>query len=504
VAITPAGSDIDDRLGSRVSLVTLGCARNEVDSSEIAARLAGGGYHLVGDGAAADVVVVNTCAFVASAKKDSIDTVLAAADTGARVVAVGCLAERYGNELAAALPEADAVLGFDAYPDLAVLLGDVLAGHRPVSHVPVDRRTLLPISPTSRPAAAAAVSVPGHGAPFAAIGSDTAGPASGPVLMRKLLHAGPVAPLKIASGCDRRCTFCAIPAFRGSFVSRPADDILAEAHWLAGQGVREIVLVSENSTSYGKDLAGTDQLERLLAALAQVPGVVRVRLSYLQPAETRPSLVSAIAELAGVADYYDMSFQHGSETVLRRMKRFGSKNSFLGLTAQIRAAAPQAGIRSNVIVGFPGETVAELAELEAFLIGARMDAVGVFGYSDEDGTAALGLPGKIGQDEIDERVERVTSLVEELTSQRAEDRIGTEVVVLVDDLTDGVVGRAEHQAPEVDGSTTLTGGQGVLLGDLVRARVLGTDGIDLIAEPLQVLPAPMPAGGADGRRGALR
>nr|WP_255498027.1 30S ribosomal protein S12 methylthiotransferase RimO [Nakamurella sp. PAMC28650] len=479
------------RPGSRVSLITLGCARNEVDSSEIAGRLAGGGYELVEDGAPADVIVVNTCAFVASAKKDSIDTVLAAADTGAKVVAVGCLAERYGKELAQALPEADAVLGFDSYPDLADLLGDVLDGHRPVSHVPVDRRTLLPISPTSRPAAAGRVSVPGH----STRSGDTDGPASGPVLVRKLLHAGPVAPLKIASGCDRRCTFCAIPAFRGSFVSRPVGEIVAEANWLAGQGVREIVLVSENSTSYGKDLPGERALEAMLAELAQVPGIVRVRLSYLQPAETKPSLVTAIAHLAGVADYYDMSFQHASETVLRRMKRFGSKDSFLGLTAQIRAAAPEAGIRSNVIVGFPGETAAELAELTEFLLGARMDAVGVFGYSDEDGTAALDLPNKIDQDEIDERVERITSLVEELTSQRAEDRIGTEVSVLVDDLSDGVVGRGEHQAPEVDGSTTLIGAEGVLLGDVVRATVVGTDGIDLIAELIEVAPRPAPAGG---------
>ncbi len=482
----------------RVSLITLGCARNEVDSSEIAGRLAGGGYQLVEDGAPADVIVVNTCAFVASAKKDSIDTVLAAADTGAKVVAVGCLAERYGNELADALPEADAVLGFDSYPDLAALLGDVIGGHRPASHVPVDRRTLLPISPTSRPAVAGSLSVPGHSTTDR---RDTPGPASGPVLVRKLLHAGPVAPLKIASGCDRRCTFCAIPAFRGSFVSRPESEIIAEARWLAGQGVREIVLVSENSTSYGKDLPGERQLERLLGALTAVPGIVRVRLSYLQPAETKASLVSAIAGLHGVADYYDMSFQHASETLLRRMKRFGSKDSFLALTDQIRAAAPAAGIRSNVIVGFPGETAAELADLEAFLIGARLDAVGVFGYSDEDGTSALDLPGKIDGDEIAERVERITSLVEELTCQRAEDRIGTELVVLVDDLTDGVAGRGAHQAPEVDGNTTLLDAEGVLLGDLARARVVGTDGIDLIAEVLEVLPAPRPADGVDGLRG---
>lgn len=471
----------------RVSLLTLGCARNEVDSSEIAGRLAGGGYQLVSDDSPADVVVVNTCAFVASAKKDSIDTLLAAADTGAKVVAVGCLAERYGKELAAELPEADAVLGFDAYPDLAALLGDVIDGHRPASHTPVDRRTLLPISPVARPDASHGVSVPGH--THAPVGPQ---PASGPTLVRKLLHSGPVAPLKIASGCDRRCTFCAIPAFRGSFISRAADEIVAEAHWLAGQGVREIVLVSENSTSYGKDLPGEGLLEQLLEDLAAVPGLTRVRLSYLQPAETRPSLVRAIALTPGVADYYDMSFQHASEPVLRRMRRFGNRTSFLGLIDQIRAVAPEAGIRSNFIVGFPGETEADFDELCAFLIAARLDAVGVFGYSDEDGTAAEGFTDKLDDEVVADRVERLTMLVDELVAQRAEDRIGTEVVVLVETPGATPVGRAGHQAPEVDGSTTLTDGTGVELGDLVRARVVGTDGVDLVAAPIERLAPPDP------------
>ncbi|MEP6980730.1 MAG: 30S ribosomal protein S12 methylthiotransferase RimO [Nakamurella sp.] len=471
----------------RVSLLTLGCARNEVDSSEIAGRLVGGGYELVADDRPADVVVVNTCAFVASAKKDSIDTLLAAADTGAKVVAVGCLAERYGEELAAELPEADAVLGFDAYPDLAALLGDVIDGHRPASHTPVDRRTLLPISPVARPNAANSVSVPGH--THAPVGPQ---PASGPTLVRKLLHSGPVAPLKIASGCDRRCTFCAIPAFRGSFISRTAAEIVGEAHWLAGQGVREVVLVSENSTSYGKDLPGDGLLEQLLADLAAVPGLTRVRLSYLQPAETRPSLVRAIARTPGVADYYDMSFQHASEPVLRRMRRFGNRTSFLGLIDQIRAVAPEAGIRSNFIVGFPGETEADFEELCAFLIAARLDAVGVFGYSDEDGTAAEEFTDKLDDEIVSDRVERLTVLVDELVAQRAEDRIGTEVVVLVETTGEAPVGRAGHQAPEVDGNTSLTEGSGLELGDLVRARVIGTDGVDLVAEPIERLAPPDP------------
>ncbi len=466
----------------RVSLLTLGCARNEVDSSEIAGRLAAGGYLLVDAAEQADVVVVNTCGFIAGAKKDSIDTVLSAADTGAKVVAVGCLAERYGSELAEALPEADAVLGFDAYPDLPGLLADVLAGNRPPAHTPVDRRTLLPISPVERPAAAGRIAVPGHAA-----AATPAGIAGGPVLLRRLLKSGPVAPLKIASGCDRRCTFCAIPSFRGAFVSRRADEIVAEAAWLAEQGIREVVLVSENTTSYGKDLPGAGHLEHLLRSLADVAGIDRVRLSYLQPAETREGLIRAIAETGAVADYFDMSFQHASGAVLRRMRRFGSAASFSALLGRIRAAAPEAGVRTNVIVGFPGETEEDLAELEAFLTDARLDAIGIFGYSDEDGTAAAELPGKVDPDEIDERVERLSTLAEVLTAQRAEDRIGSSLVVLVDEVDGQVCGRGEHQAPVVDGNTTLIDAAGVALGAMVRAEVVGSEGVDLIARPIEVL-----------------
>ncbi|HEY7101487.1 MAG TPA: radical SAM protein, partial [Mycobacteriales bacterium] len=352
----------------RAALVTLGCARNEVDSEELAGRLTADGWELTEDDDAA-VVLVNTCAFVASAKKDSIDTLLAAADGDRKVVAVGCLAERYGAELADSMPEAAAVLGFDSYGEIGARLDDVLAARPLVPHSPRDRRTLLPITPVERQGHA--VSVPGHA-------SAAEVPGWTPPVLRRRLGDSPVAPLKLASGCDRRCAFCAIPSFRGAFVSRPADELLAEASWLASQGVRELVLVSENSTSYGKDLGDLRLLERLLPELAAVPGIVRVRLSYLQPAETRPSLVEALAGTPGVAPYYDLSFQHSSEAVLRRMRRFGDTDRFLALLDQVRALAPAAGVRSNVIVGFPGETRADVAELTRFLTAARLDAIGVF------------------------------------------------------------------------------------------------------------------------------
>ena len=468
-----------------VAMVTLGCARNEVDSEELAGRLEAGGFRLVEDPSAAETVVVNTCGFVEAAKKDSVDTLLEASDlktggTTKAVVAVGCLAERYGKDLAETLPEADAVLGFDDYPDIAGKLRSIIAGEQHHPHTPQDRRKLLPISPSERNADT--VVVPGHTIAAPDLPAE-ATPNAGPRAIRRRLDGGPMAPLKLASGCDRRCAFCAIPSFRGSFVSRRPSDVLGEARWLGEQGVKELFLVSENSTSYGKDLGDLRLLETMLPELAAVDGVERVRVSYLQPAETRPGLVAAIAGTEGVAPYFDLSFQHASNAVLRRMRRFGDPDSFLGLLEQIRSQAPLAGVRSNVIVGFPGETEEDLQILCDFIQAARMDAVGVFGYSDEDGTEAASYDGKLDEDEIRERTEHVTRLAEELTAQRAEERIGERVDVILESF-DGAQaeGRAAHQGPEVDGSTTVTGlPAGARTGDLVTAVVTGSDGVDLVA-----------------------
>lgn len=475
-----------------VAMVTLGCARNEVDSEELAGRLEAGGFRLVDDASEADTVVVNTCGFVEAAKKDSVDTLLQAADLKTEhggkaqaVVAVGCLAERYGKDLAESLPEADAVLGFDDYPEIAARLRSIVAGETHEAHTPQDRRRLLPISPVER--AATELAVPGHG-DVTTVGQG--GPATGPRAVRRRLDSGPMAPLKLASGCDRRCSFCAIPAFRGSFVSRRPADVLTEGRWLATQGVRELFLVSENSTSYGKDLGDLRLLETMLPELAAIEGVDRVRVSYLQPAETRPGLIEAIATTPGVVPYFDLSFQHASNAVLRRMRRFGDPESFLGLLEQVRSFAPLAGVRSNVIVGFPGESEDDLETLCDFLVAARMDVTGVFGYSDEDGTEAARLDGKLDEDEVRARTEHVTALVEQLNSERAEERVGERVEVLVEALLDEdgdplASGRAAHQGPEVDGTTYLTESAGLRIGDLVPAVVTGTDGVDLIAEEIR-------------------
>jgi len=447
-----------------VAVVTLGCARNEVDSEELAGRLAADGWTLVADVESAEVALVNTCGFIESAKKDSVDALLEANSLKGHgvtraVVAVGCMAERYGNELAEALPEADAILGFDDYKDISARLQSIVAGESHQAHVPRDRRALLPIAPADRATAREVED-----------------------FSRMRLGKAPWAPLKIASGCDRRCSFCAIPYFRGAFISRKPVDIIKEAQWLAENGVSELFLVSENTTSYGKDLGDLKLMEKILPQIAALPGVERVRLSYLQPAEMRPTLIQAMIATEKCAPYFDLSFQHTSPTVLRRMRRFGDSEKFLHLIHQIRVLSPTAGIRSNFIVGFPGETQDDFDDLANFIAQAKLDAVGIFGYSDEDNTEALDHSDKIAVDIIAQRVESLSSLADEMVSLRAQARIGEIVRVLIED-EESQEGRAAHQGPEVDGTTSFIGTK-YAVGQYVDAVVIDAVGADLVAQPL--------------------
>ena len=447
-----------------VAVVTLGCSRNEVDSEELAGRLAADGWTLVEDVESAEVALVNTCGFIESAKKDSIDALLEANSlkghgTTRAVVAVGCMAERYGAELAKALPEADAILGFDDYQDISARLQSIVAGNSHTPHIPRDRRALLPIAPADRADSREVVE-----------------------FSRKRLGDAPWAPLKIASGCDRRCSFCAIPYFRGSFISRRPHEVMEEARWLVANGVTELFLVSENTTSYGKDLGDLQLMEKLLPEIAAIEGVERVRLSYLQPAEMRPTLMQAMVATQKTAPYFDLSFQHSSPTVLRRMRRFGDNEKFLHLINQIRVLSPEAGIRSNFIVGFPGETQEDFDELATFITQAKLDAVGIFGYSDEDNTEALQLDGKIEPEVIAARVETLSSLADQMVSERAQARIGEHVRVLIEDA-ELQEGRAAHQGPEVDGTTSFIGTDFVV-GQYVEAVIIESMGADLVATPL--------------------
>jgi ribosomal protein S12 methylthiotransferase RimO len=455
-----------------VALVTLGCARNETDSEELAGRLAADGWMLVDDPTKAEIAVINTCGFIESAKKDSIDALMQAHSLKGNgvtkaVVAVGCMAERYGNELATALPEADAILGFDDYQEISARLSTIIDGGKISAHTPKDRRTLLPIAPSQRAEQKAKQNLKD----ISPIGT----------VLRKRLDKAPIAPLKIASGCDRRCSFCAIPYFRGSFVSRTPNEIIEEAKWLADSGVSELYLVSENTTSYGKDFGDLKLMEKLLPELSKIEAVKRIRLSYLQPAEVRPSLLQAMVSVDKVVPYFDLSFQHANGDLLRSMRRFGDGEKFLHLISQIRALSPEAGIRSNFIVGFPGESDSQYTDLVEFLSQAQLDAIGVFGYSDEDKTEGMSLANKVSPEVIGERVAELSTLVDELITQRAEARIGQMVTVLIED-EDEQEGRADHQGPDVDGSTFVKSRNKYRVGEYVQAVVSDVMGVDLIAQ----------------------
>jgi ribosomal protein S12 methylthiotransferase len=472
-----------------VAIVTLGCGRNEVDSQNAAGMLAAAGYQVVDDPEQADAVVVNTCAFVEAAKRESIETVLDATalkEQGrARTVLVtGCLAERYTEELRIELPEADAIVPFADYGRLPDLLGGVPVGNgttsgapgRPLGAPGGNGTTLRPplpggpggLVPAGRRALPMVFPTP----------TGSAFPARAPA-------RGPVALVKLAEGCDRDCSFCAIPSFRGPFRSRRPTEVLDEVAWLAGQGVSEVCLVAENSTSYGKDLGGREALIHLLRDLAAIDGLRRVRLNYLQPDELTPGLLEEMAANPVVCSYFDLSLQHASASVLRRMRRGGSAGAFLDLIGQIRALDPDAAFRSNFILGFPGERTADVRELEAFLEAARLDWVAFFAWSPEDGTAALDLDGRVPAATARARVERVQELQDRMLADAQQAWVGRRLEVLVERAGDDGAweGRSFREAPDSDGVVRIEGTPEVTVGEYLPVVVTTAEGPELLARP---------------------
>ncbi|MFT4837943.1 MAG: ribosomal protein S12 methylthiotransferase [Nonlabens sp.] len=500
-----------------VAVVTLGCGRNEVDTDQLQGLFNIHGHTVVDEAEGADVVLVNTCTFIAPAKQESVDTVLAACDlkkSGTKaVVVVGCMAQRYPHELADSIPEADAVVGFAGYNDLPNLVDRILAGEQfdrvivesePQTATPTATRPrpLLPllVMPTSVEEA------PPERVPVRLMNSDAdlaRMPASGPRFpVRTFDSSKPWAYLKIAGGCDRVCTFCAIPSFRGSFQSRGLDELIAEAAWLSEQGARELVLVSENTTSWGKDLdswngnpGGRDLQSTMLRELSAVDGIERIRLLYLQPAELQWPLLEAMAELPEVVPYVDLSLQHVSSDILTSMKRSGSPERFLELIGRIRTLMPDAAFRSNLILGFPGETERHVQQIEDFLTEARLDWVGLFPFSVEDGTPSAEFEDQVPQDVAHDRVERVAALQDRIADDIAAAHVGQQVAVLVDRVEDGtgyeeagVYGRTPQMAPDTDGEVRLELADGTIpdlpVGRTVDAVVTASEGVDLVAAPL--------------------
>lgn len=457
----------------RVALITLGCGRNDVDSDNVGGLLGAHGYDLVGDAEDADCVIVNTCTFIAPAREESIEVVLDACDTDRPVVVMGCMAQRYGQELAQAVPEAADVVGFDRYADLPAIVARAIEG------------TPAPVAdPAAAPRLADGPATSFRGLPL--LGTGPAGPDAPPTANFPLrtIPNGPWAYLKIAGGCDRVCTFCSIPSFRGRFNSRPLEELRSEVQWLVAQGVRELVCVSENTTSWGKDLPGGRRSQAdLIAMFDSIEGLEMVRLMYLQPAEITPVLLDAMAASRAAVPYYDLSLQHASADVLDRMARSGSPDRFLTLIEGIRQRDPKAVFRSSFITGFPGETETDVQTLIDFVEAARLDWSGVFTYSPEDGTPAATMADQVPHDVARERANQVTEVIEDIAQEQTDAFVGRTVEMLVESHDgDGAVGRCYREAPETDGEIRAAGVH-TPVGRMAPVLITGSDGVDLLAKP---------------------
>jgi ribosomal protein S12 methylthiotransferase len=433
----------DPEVPTRFHVETLGCPKNAVDSDKLTAALLADGLEPAASPEDAELVVVNTCAFVEAARQESIDAALSLAEArrpGAKLVVTGCMAERYGAELAAALPEADAVVGFGGEGALA---GVVL------KRKPTGVRDLLEL-PRPTPAA-------------------------------------PWAYVKIAEGCDRACAFCAIPSFRGKQRSRPPEAIEAEARTLVEGGAAELVLVAQDLAWYGRDAGEPGSLAPLLRRLdgLSCDGLARIRLLYLYPSEVREPLVSTMLELPTVVPYFDLSLQHASVPLLRRMKRWGRGERFVAMVESIRARAAEAAFRSSFIVGFPGETENDHDQLLAFLGEVQLDWAGFFPFSREEGTPAATMDGVVPEELMHERLRECADTQDPITQAARDALVGAHVDVLVDGVDDDTgdpVGRTHREAPEIDGVVRIVGAF-ARPGAQVRARVVSACGPDLVAEP---------------------
>jgi ribosomal protein S12 methylthiotransferase len=426
-----------------VWLETLGCSKNQVDSEKVTALLSDAGYESATSADAADIVMVNTCAFIEAARKESVDTILALANEkkdDAGLVVLGCMAQRYETELVEALPEADAVLGLDRYGELVDTL-DTMAQWQPLR---------ITAAPTSKMDILYQVKRPTPTTPYAYV--------------------------KVAEGCDKTCTFCAIPQFRGKQRSRTPINIRDEITDLTAQGVGEIVLVAQDLAAYGRDINAPGGIEELVRFVTDVEGLKRLRLYYLFPREIRPALIAEMASNPRIVNYFDLSLQHVNAGLLRAMKRPGSGDKHLKLIERIRFEADRPAFRSSFIVGFPGETEDDVEELAGFLRAAAVDWVGLFPYSAEHGTPAAVMPNQIPADETAERLRHLQAIQDEITLQRSLAQVGTRFEFLVDQVEDGrPVARSYREAPEIDGVVLLDSGEP---GDWVTAEVTAAYGVE--------------------------
>jgi ribosomal protein S12 methylthiotransferase len=478
----------------KVGLISLGCPKNLVDSEVMLGLAQQAGHELTQDAESADVLVVNTCAFIDRAKQESIDTILEMAQhkkDGAcrRLVVTGCMAERYRDELMAQIPEIDAVLGTGEVPDIVKAIGFQGAGFRVQGAVPVPGSGVAPLvfhraaAPGTLPPAPSTL----HEAPGTRQLPTYLYDADTPRLMATPKH---YAYVKIAEGCDYRCAFCIIPKLRGDYRSRPADSIVREARSLVARGVKELLLISQDTTFYGIDRQERGALARLLRELNAIDGLQWIRLLYLYPTTIDEATLDAMAECEKVCNYIDLPLQHASDPVLKRMKRPGTRKSYDTLLNRIRERVPGVSFRTTFIVGFPGETDEDVDALASFITDHPFDHVGVFTYSHEEGTSAYGFEDDVPARTKAARRSRIMGLQKKLVRKRLKARIGEHATVMIDgpgadhDLV--LRARLATQAPDIDASIVLTDCDPSLYsaGDLVQVEIVAARDYDLVAKPI--------------------
>jgi ribosomal protein S12 methylthiotransferase len=476
----------------KIGFLSLGCPKNLVDGEVMLGIARDAGHTITPDASEAEVIVVNTCAFIDSAKQESIDAILemAALKRGggcARLVVTGCLAERYRDELKREIPEIDALLGTGEVPLILDAIGmrDPGSGIRSSDNaVPLK---LFRSSDVAQSAAQLSDRIPDPGSRIPVAKPTYIYDADTP---RLLTTPGHFAYVKIAEGCDYTCAFCIIPTLRGSYRSRTAESVVREARAFAERGVRELLLISQDTTFYGIDRGERGALARLLRELNAIDGLEWIRLLYLYPTTITDDVLDAIAECGKVCRYIDLPLQHASASVLKRMRRPGNRGSYDKLLGRIRQRVPGVTLRTTLIVGFPGETDQDFSELEGFVADTGFDHVGVFTYSHEEGTRAFGLDDDVPAGVKRRRRNALMARQQKIVAKAHKARIGSDVAVLVDGRSPEhelvLQGRLEGQAPEIDPVVFLTDcdPERYAIGQLIRARIVGARGYDLIAAPL--------------------
>ncbi len=435
-------------MSKKIGMVSLGCPKNQVDAEIMLSKLQEGGFEIVNDPSEADLIIVNTCAFIESAKNESIENILDMASykedyPSVRILVTGCLAERYRSEIFEEIPEVDGVIGIGADNDICEICEKLLNFEKVESYPPKENLCF---------------------------DGD-----------RILTTPSYSAYIKIAEGCSNNCTYCAIPSIRGAYRSRPAESILAEAEKLAECGVKELIVVAQDTTRYGEDLYGKNALAPLLCSLCKIDGIEWIRVLYLYPERIDDALIDTIAEEDKIVKYMDIPVQHCAGRVLKRMNRQGDRQSLTALFNKIREKIPDVTLRTTFIAGFPGETEEEFEELCDFISEMKFERMGCFAYSEEEGTPAARLDGMLPDEERNRRADIVNDLQGEILDSINESLIGEKFSVIVEDYdgyTDSYYGRTTMDAPEIDTQICFTCGYELDDGDIVKVEIINcVDGI---------------------------